>query len=275
RCVREKRLSVLPVKVKGHDGNYWNDLADSLANSAHQSDDAFPLPEAIFTSSHNIRLVYDDIVCESNSRRLFKAYYQSTFMRDLLSLNRFRFTFCLTDRDDYIVDWDLTWFTLNFSPSHDASFQAQHVSRHFTFKFKLFLDDLPLLEKLKITRPDLYIDLLTCRSCCLRKEDLMHLILCSKRRTVMHQILQTYQNHLFFKLREAGELADMDPTLLLRKLSSLSCWSISSSNWSSYALIRGCLPKLFIDLFVDLSIPRQSAMKVVAAIHNNFVQKLR
>ncbi|GBB98290.1 hypothetical protein RclHR1_31900001, partial [Rhizophagus clarus] len=32
---------------------------------------------------------------------------------------------------------------------------------------------------------------------------------------------------------------------------------------------------MFIDLFVDLSIPRLSAMKVVAAIHNNFIQKLR
>ncbi|GBB93644.1 hypothetical protein RclHR1_22010003 [Rhizophagus clarus] len=91
----------------------------------------------------------------------------------------------------------------------------------------------------------------------------------------MHQILQSYQNHLFSKLREAGELADVDLTLMIRKLSSLSCWSISSSNWSSYALIWGCLPKLFVDLFVELSIPRQSAMKVVAAIHNNFVQKLR
>ncbi|GBB97860.1 hypothetical protein RclHR1_30910001 [Rhizophagus clarus] len=43
---------------------------------------------------------------------------------------------------------------------------------------------------------------------------------------------------------------------MIRKLFSLSCWSISSSNWSSYALIRGCLPKIFIDLFVELSIPR-------------------
>ncbi|GES94543.1 hypothetical protein GLOIN_2v1785553 [Rhizophagus clarus] len=67
----------------------------------------------------------------------------------------------------------------------------------------------------------------------------------------------------------------MDSTLILRRLSFLSCWTISSSNWSSYALIRGCLPTMFIDLFVELSIPRQSAIKVVAAIHNNFVQKLR
>ncbi|GBB86682.1 hypothetical protein RclHR1_13070002 [Rhizophagus clarus] len=103
----------------------------------------------------------------------------------------------------------------------------------------------------------------------------MHLILCSKQRSVMHQILQFYQNHLFSKLREASELADQDPTPLLQKLSSLSCWTISSSNWSSYALIRGCLPAMFIDLFVELSISRPSAMKVVAAIHNNFIQKLR
>ncbi|GBC05967.1 hypothetical protein RclHR1_06530007 [Rhizophagus clarus] len=274
-CIREKRLSVLPVKVKGHDGNYWNDFADSLANSAHQSDEAFPLSEALIAYSYNVRLVYDGIVCESNPRRLFKVYYQATYMKDLLSLKRFQFTFCLTDWDDYIVDWDLTWFTLNYSPSHDASFQAHHASRHYTFKFKLFLDDLPLLEKLKIIRPDLYIDLLTCRSCCLRNEDLMHLILCSKRCTVMHHIFQSYQNHLFSKLRETGDLGNVDSTPLIRKLSSLSCWSISSSNWSSYALIWSCLPKIFIDSFVELSIPKQSAMKVVVAIHNNFIQKLR
>ncbi|GBB92581.1 hypothetical protein RclHR1_20250009 [Rhizophagus clarus] len=274
-CIYEKRLTVLSVKVKGHDGNYWNEFAYSLANSAHQSDDVFLLPNALIASSHSIRLIYDDIICESNPRRLFKVYYQATYMRYLLSLRRFQFTFCLTDQDDYLVDWNLTWFTLNFLPSYNASFQAHHASRHYTFKFKLFLDDLPLLEKLKITRPDLYIDLLTCRSCCNCKEDLMHLILCSKRRNVMHQILQSYQNHLFSKLREAGELADMDSTPMLRRLSSLSCWNISSSNWSSYALIQEYLPKLFIDLFVELSILRQSAMKVVAAIHNNFVQKLR
>ncbi|GBB98937.1 hypothetical protein RclHR1_03370004 [Rhizophagus clarus] len=230
---------------------------------------------AAYTSTHNVCLVYDDVVCESNPTRLLKLYYQATFMKDLLSLKRFQFTFCLCNRDDYVIDWELTWFTLNFSLVYDASFRAHYASRHYTFKFKLFLDELPLLEKLKITRPDLYIDLLTCRLCHDRKEDLIHLILCTKCHTGIHQILQTYQNHLFSKLREAEKLADMDPTPMLRKLSSLSCWTISSSNWSSYALIQGCLPKAFIDLFVDLSIPRQSAMKVVAAIYNNFVQKLR
>ncbi|GBB91499.1 hypothetical protein RclHR1_18820006 [Rhizophagus clarus] len=160
--IRQRRLTVLSVKVKGHDGNYWNEFADSLANSAHHSDDAVLLPIATLASLHNVRLIYDEVICESNPRRLIKTYFQATYMQDLLSLKRFQFIFCLGDRDDYVVDWDLTWFTLNYSPVHDASFQAHHASRYYTFKFKLFLDELPLLEKLKITCPDLYIDLLTC-----------------------------------------------------------------------------------------------------------------
>ncbi|GES95902.1 hypothetical protein GLOIN_2v1783661 [Rhizophagus clarus] len=183
---------ILPVKVKGHDGNYWNEFTDSLANSAHHSNTATLFPVADYTSSHNIRLVYDGITCESNPRRLFKTYYQASLMKDLLALKRFQFTYCLNNRDDYVVNWELTWFTLNFSPVHDASFQAHHASRYFAFKFKLFLDDLPLLEKLKITRPNLYIDLLTCHSCCIHKEDLTHFILCAKRHAIMHQILQVY-----------------------------------------------------------------------------------
>ncbi|GBB85665.1 hypothetical protein RclHR1_12140014 [Rhizophagus clarus] len=113
------------------------------------------LPVAAYTSSHNVRLVYDNVVCESNPRRLFKLHFQATFLKDLLSLKRFQFVYCLYNKDDYVVDWELTWFALNFFPAHDASFQASHAARHYTFKFKLFLDDLPLLEKLKITRSDL------------------------------------------------------------------------------------------------------------------------
>ncbi|GBB85718.1 hypothetical protein RclHR1_01220014 [Rhizophagus clarus] len=271
RSIRRKWLTVLSVKVKGHDGNYWNKFANSLANSAHLSDDATSLSVDNYTFSHDIRLVYDDIVCETNPQRLLKQHYYSTCMMDLLLLKRFQFTFLFRDNDNYVIDWELTWFTLLFSPVYDASFNAQHACRHYSFKFKLFLDDLPLLEKLKITCPDLYIDFLTCRSCRDHKEDLMHLILCSKHRDAMHQILQSYQNYLFSKLNEACELIKVDPTPSLAKLSFLSCWNFSPSNWSSYVLISGCLPKIFVNLFVNLSIPRPSAIKVVVAIHNHFI----
>ncbi|GBC05506.1 hypothetical protein RclHR1_06260012 [Rhizophagus clarus] len=77
----------------------------------------------------------------------------------------------------------------------------------------------------------------------------MHLILYSKRRSVMHQILQSYQNYLFSKLCEAGELADVNLTPMLRKL--------------FFFLVGLFLP------------PIGPLMKVVAALHNNFIQKLR
>ncbi|GET57865.1 RNA-directed DNA polymerase from mobile element jockey-like [Rhizophagus irregularis DAOM 181602=DAOM 197198] len=276
RTILSKNLTVFPVKVKAHSCNYLNDFADSLANTAHTASSSILISGMDLASAHDFVLVYDnDVVCESNPRHLLKLYYQTQLMRDLLNLTRFHFTSLLTSNIDYIIDWELTWFTLNFKPSHDASFTPDHASRHLTFKFKLFLDDLPTLEKLKRTRPDLYMDELTCRSCIDRMEDLMHLFMCKNRRVPMQQILQSYQNHLLSKLLEAGNMADIDPTPLIAKLTSLSCWSFSSTNWSSYALVRGCLPKLFIDLFVDLSIPRNSAIKVIAAIHNNFVQKFR
>ncbi|GES88549.1 hypothetical protein GLOIN_2v1783661 [Rhizophagus clarus] len=102
--IHTKRLTIYPVKVKGHDGNYWNEFANSLATSAHHSDNAILLPVADYTSAHNVCLIYDDVVCESNPRQLLKLYYQATFMKDLLSLKRFQFTFCLCNRNDYVID---------------------------------------------------------------------------------------------------------------------------------------------------------------------------
>ncbi|GBC15251.2 RNA-directed DNA polymerase from mobile element jockey-like [Rhizophagus irregularis DAOM 181602=DAOM 197198] len=200
RTILSKNLTVLPVKVKAHSGNYLNDFADSLANTAHTASSSILISGMDLASAHDFVLIYDNDV----------VYY--------------------------IVDWELTWFTLNFKPSHDASFTPEHASRHLTFKFKLFLDDLPTLEKLKWTRPDLYIDELTCRSCIDRIEDLMHLFMCKRRRLPMQQILQSYQNHLISKLLEASNLVDTDPTPFIAKLTSLSCWSFSSTNWSSFAL---------------------------------------
>ncbi|PKB95534.1 hypothetical protein RhiirA5_436532 [Rhizophagus irregularis] len=262
--------------IKAHSGNYLNDFADFLANTAHTASSSILISGMDLASAHDFVITYDnDVVCESNLRLLLKQYYQMQLMRDLLHLMRFHFTSLLSSNIDYVVDWDYTWFALKFEPSHDVSFTFDHASRHRTFKFKLFLDELPILEKLKRTRPDLYIDVLTCHFCIDRMEDLMHLFMCKKHRLPMQQILQSYQNHLISKIQKVGELADIDPTPFITKLTSLSCWSFSSTNWSSYALVRNCLPKLFIDLFVDLSILRNSAMKVITAIHNNFVQKFR
>ncbi|PKK76181.1 hypothetical protein RhiirC2_707593 [Rhizophagus irregularis] len=195
------------------------------------------------------------------------------YMKDLLALSHFRFTFLLTDSSQYVVDWALTWHILMFQPKFDDSFTKENVSRHHTLKFQLFLEDLPTLESLKRTRPDLYVEILTCRSCEDHLEDFMHLFLCKKRRVKLHQLFTSYLHHLTQKLKEAGNNANCDYSSQIDRITSLPCWTFLSSNWFSYSLVRGCLPTAFLDAFVTLSISRLTAMNVVAAIHNNFVNK--
>ncbi|GBC38875.2 ribonuclease H-like domain-containing protein [Rhizophagus irregularis DAOM 181602=DAOM 197198] len=182
QLIVDKQLSVLPFKVKAHSNFYWNDFADSLANTAHTSDDAILISRLDLATVHDYIMSYDDIVCESNPRHLFKQYHQMLYMKDLLALSRFHFISFLTDPSQYVVDWVLTWHTLMFQPKFDNSFTKENVSRHHTLKFQLFLEDLPTLESLKRTRSDLYVEILTCRSCEDHLEDFMHLFLCKKRR---------------------------------------------------------------------------------------------
>ncbi|CAB4423739.1 unnamed protein product [Rhizophagus irregularis] len=100
-------------------------------------------------AAHDFILVYDDVVCESNPRHLFKHYHQMLFMKDLLNLSRFHFLSLLSGSSSYIVDWALTWHTLLFQPKHDDSFTMANASLHYAMKFQLFLEDLPTLEALK------------------------------------------------------------------------------------------------------------------------------
>ncbi|GET54481.1 ribonuclease H-like domain-containing protein [Rhizophagus irregularis DAOM 181602=DAOM 197198] len=230
QLIVDKQLSVLPFKVKAHSNFYWNDFADSLANTAHTSDDAVLISRLDLAAVHDYIMIYDDVVCESNPRHLFKQYHQMLYMKDLLALSHFRFIFLLTDSSQYMVDWTLTWHTLMFQPKFDNSFTKENISRYHTLKFQLFLEDLPTLESLKRTRLDLYVEILTCCSCEDHLEDFMHLFLCKKCRVKLHHILTSYLHHLTQKIKEAGDNANCDYSSLVDRITSLPCWSFSSSS---------------------------------------------
>lgn len=131
--ISSKHLTVILNKVKAHSGNYWNDFADFLANIAHDSSSAILISQLDHTSAHDFVLLYDNIVCESNPRRLVKQYFQTQLMQNLLQLTHFHFIHLFDSTSDYIVDWDLTWFTLLFEPKHDASYTVDNAARHYTF----------------------------------------------------------------------------------------------------------------------------------------------
>ncbi|CAB4441233.1 unnamed protein product [Rhizophagus irregularis] len=108
KLIVSNRLNVLPIKVKAHSNNYWNDFADSLANTAHTSSSAILISGMDQASPHDFVLSYDDVICESNPRQLFKQYSQTLVMRFLLQLTHFNFISLLSNGLDYVVNWDLT-----------------------------------------------------------------------------------------------------------------------------------------------------------------------
>ncbi|EXX58863.1 ribonuclease HI [Rhizophagus irregularis DAOM 181602=DAOM 197198] len=67
RTILSKNLTVLPIKVKAHSGNYLNDFADSLANTAHTASSSIWISGMDLAFAHDFVLIYDnDVVCESN-----------------------------------------------------------------------------------------------------------------------------------------------------------------------------------------------------------------
>ncbi|EXX59818.1 hypothetical protein RhiirA5_385803 [Rhizophagus irregularis] len=73
QTIRSKNLIVLPIKIKAHSGNYLNDFADFLANTAHIS----------------------------SSSILISGLELAFALRDLLELTRFHFTSLLSSNIDY------------------------------------------------------------------------------------------------------------------------------------------------------------------------------
>ncbi|PKC11135.1 ribonuclease H-like protein [Rhizophagus irregularis] len=100
--ISSKSLSVKALKVKGHSGNFYNNYADSLANSVHTSSSAILLSDLDQVSPHDFILKYD-ILCESNPRLLFKQYLQMLLMHRLTCLSRFNFTFALSSIPDFMM----------------------------------------------------------------------------------------------------------------------------------------------------------------------------
>ena len=102
----------------------------------------------------------------------------------------------------------------------------------------------------------------------------MHICLCTKRRRNMQQLVSSYQKHLLLKIMEAATTCDLDASPFQCRILNLPCWNLSSTNWSLHALLRGFLPIAFSNVFSELNVPRSSALKVLSAIHNNFIHKL-
>lgn len=151
-----------------------------------------------------------------------------------------------------------------FEPTHDAFFIMNKLSRHLTFKYQLLLDNLPVLKKLKILRPDLYIFTLTYHLYLLNFKDLTYIYMYLYHHISLWFSLLSYCSHLIDRIKIATTTLNQDSSLFITCLINLPIWSPSSTNWFLHDLVWGFIFLQFASIFSDLQISHQLICKVMA-----------
>src|SRR2546421_11844288 len=109
-------------------------------------------------------------------RKLINGIQQATLFEQFLALARFSPILPIHNLSG--INWDCTWFCL----SNDVETPSCHTSfahnSTFSWVSKLLLDELPLLSKLQLRRPDLYLAEWNCVSCGLAPETCSHFCSC-------------------------------------------------------------------------------------------------
>src|SRR4051794_15008896 len=163
-----RNITLVPIKVKGHSDNTFNQHADELARQGLVSLAFVISPDDIRFSdvaltSFRERSTMTRSILEVDTRGFIHNLQQAILFEQFISLKRF--TSLLPLHDSKNINWDCTLFCLQ----HDVLLLPQQTSfiqnRSFTWASKLFLEELPLLTTLQKRRPDLYQADWNCVSC--------------------------------------------------------------------------------------------------------------
>jgi len=233
-------LEVNLHKVKAHDGNTLNDIADSLAKSGR----ALPpiSPVLIGLGFRNLTMRFLDVDIESSIRKFFKNFFNAQHFGDFLSLHRSRDLRFLTSSND--INWSSIWHILSLDSSSMVTSFAD--ARLKTFMIKNFVDELPVLNRLERLRPDLYKNW-NCIGCNLVSETASHLWSCPSYSPLLSDIISLTKSHLVHLLLPFPGIKDSS---LLPELLDLfdNIFAVPSSRNDGYInIIRLRVPSSLVD----------------------------
>jgi hypothetical protein len=179
-------------KVKAHNGDFSNDMADSLAKAGRDLPSLSP--SFIHTSRLSLILAFNNIPIESSIRQFFKNLSSASNFSAFLDLNR---NDHINTHSDFY--WPLIWqfLTLN-SSSLSTSFET---SRLKSFVIKNFVNELPTLSRLEQLRPDLYKNW-CCVGCNVTTETSTHMWSCSAYYTIINNIISQTKDLLLTDLKK-------------------------------------------------------------------------
>ena len=248
--VRLQNLTVFTVKVTAHANDTWNNQVDRLAKSGGRAD-SFDFD---FTSFTNQGLIsWNNILLESSVRSTLKAMSQAQQFLDYLQYNRnTRINLCLSQ-----IDWEATWHYINYHPIDNVD--AFRISSDQAFKFKCINQDLPVIEKLKLRRPDLYnCEHWTCVYCD-RLETFDHLWTCSN---IAHNLHILIEDCIHYLKKHIAPHTDLVKELILSKLRDLTVWRLDATygQLRFSDLMKGVVPMELLQGIINCGLSRKVAL---------------
>jgi hypothetical protein len=234
KLIEQKQLSISLIKVKAHSDNHFNDLVDRLAKASLTN------PPIEFSFSHVPYLSFIPTFkanpINKEIRPFFKDYTNTKLFNDFYSLKRNELY------HNKSINWLCTFNLINSgSPTH-TSFEES--SRHKR-KYQFLLEQLPTLEFLKESRPDLYDNNWQCCRCLTHLETFNHLWTCPQGRrtinTIINHALTILKDQLFIHT-SSREWSD-DLSQIFDPLFTFWTFSTpSSSSFNFIDIIKGIVP---------------------------------
>jgi hypothetical protein len=165
-------LKVTLNKVKAHSNHQWNDRADEEANKGR--DGNLMLIKNNY-SNYKYQLQFYNINIDTNPRDFIKKMDNILIEKEFDQLNRNKEIEKNYDKNLSLRIVKEKYRKKGLSISNFRNFKDHNFK---AFNVKKLMDELPVLEKLKIRRPDLYKKDIKCVRCNEDNEDLEHLWNC-------------------------------------------------------------------------------------------------
>src|SRR5215204_352444 len=253
--VHSRNLTLQLIKVKGHSANFLNDKADSLARSGLSSPSFCISPFDIkFNTVATPCFSYNRVIIESDSRRFTNSVQQAQFFESFISLNRF--STLAQSHNNNLLNWNATWACLRFS-NESKLFTSFEQNAVFTLATRLLLDELPVMAKLQLQKPNVYLQDWNCALCGLDKQTWSHLWVCPVLKQKFAALRDvTLATVIRLLVNSANSPAPGFSARITGSLSRLSCWTLpdsSSSHLDFSYLLRGFIPSVLSDLIKSVA----------------------
>ena len=244
--VDQSNLNVTLIKVKGHSGDIYNNIADDLAKSGTQSPGISI--NYLNVPAINCLFQFNNITVESSVRHFVKDIFAATAVSNIIDLHRNDDLKSLTRQAK--INWITIWsiFTLD-QATYSTSFQQRKLR---SFIMKIFLGELPTLSRLEKLRPDLYKNW-NCVGCNLTTETADHLWSCDAYSLKLNTIISDVKSQIIKLTSQCCSPSLFTSISLSLELLLNKHFAHPSDRISSFLpIVQGKLPSILFDDLTNL-----------------------